>query len=702
MLKRGASQRWNGLCRSILGGALLVLAASVTADAQVRDLTVRCIEIDSDGTIGGEAPFICSGLTAPEGSLVGKPGDIFIETDGAAGLVIWTKDGGTGDDDSGWVILGSVGAPAALVADTLTLDVANADTRISRLAAGSFRFAEVGGGAENFKIDLSGTNVSLFESQSGASNYVWTAAGQVDFDIRGPVGTNGILNLTRADASIASGAFLGRANFVATEESDGSDATLPGASIWAEAKATFNATTNTTDLHFGTATSEDAGVTPDMTLTSAGFLGVSTTDPSHSIEAVVDGGPSFITATSYDSAVQFLGRATGGTQASPTATPTDRILGGMSGRGFANSVFTSTTSQIAFKSSELFSASAEGTRIVFEVTPLGSTTRSQAMSIDPASQVAIGTGNPNQRLTIDGAMDMLEQAAAGSSTAGYGQLWIKDATPTQLFFTDDDGTDMLLGGASYLKSFSFASRPGASGEFFQAGFYNYADADADLTQASLTVTHGGANTPHGAHVFIVSAGNGTTDGSDLVLTVTGTSITDAGVRDTGGTEVIEATAEVSATNAYFETALRWIGTITLTLSSTAGTAFDYTFNYGLAKYDDFSNRTFIITDFEVIGEANADDAGFNVQLIHHNATGWTYAPTGFVAGNTAILDMNVDYSTEQDLDGGEPFGYKRVGLSTSVDGGGSEGIIVRVTTSVNDAISYMDTHVGVLLQPGGP
>lgn len=291
-----------------------------------------------------------------------------------------------------------------------------------------------------------------------------------------------------------------------------------------------------------------------------------------------------------------------------------------------------------------------------------------------------------------------EVAAANGDVAGDGQLWVRDDTPNLLFFTNDAGTDFLIGGESVFKSYTFAARAGSSGEFFQAGFYDYAVADADLTQASLTVTHGGANAPYGAHAFIVSEGNGTTDGSDLVLTVTGTSITDAGVRMAADSEVIEATAAASPTDTYFETSKKWIGQITYTLSSTGGATFDYTFNYGFAKYEHFGAEAFIVTDFESVGEPNADDAGFNIQLLHHNSTGWTYSAAAFVAGNTPVLDMNVDYSTESDIDGGVPFAYERTGLSISVGAGAAEGVIVRVTTAANGSITFMDTHIGVDLQ----
>ena len=45
---------------------------------------------------------------------------------------------------------------------------------------------------------------------------------------------------------------------------------------------------------------------------------------------------------------------------------------------------------------------------------------------------------------IDGTIKMKEQASADSDTAAYGQLWIKNTSPCQLWFTSDDGTDTQI------------------------------------------------------------------------------------------------------------------------------------------------------------------------------------------------------------------------------------------------------------------
>ena len=64
------------------------------------------------------------------------------------------------------------------------------------------------------------------------------------------------------------------------------------------------------------------------------------------------------------------------------------------------------------------------------------------------SRLGIGVADPKTRLTVEGAVTLKEQAAADADTAAYGQIWVKTATPNQLWFTDDAGTDTQLGAAS--------------------------------------------------------------------------------------------------------------------------------------------------------------------------------------------------------------------------------------------------------------
>ena len=46
--------------------------------------------------------------------------------------------------------------------------------------------------------------------------------------------------------------------------------------------------------------------------------------------------------------------------------------------------------------------------------------------------------------TITGTQKMVEQADADADTAAQGQIWVNTATPNELYFTDDAGTDARL------------------------------------------------------------------------------------------------------------------------------------------------------------------------------------------------------------------------------------------------------------------
>jgi len=65
------------------------------------------------------------------------------------------------------------------------------------------------------------------------------------------------------------------------------------------------------------------------------------------------------------------------------------------------------------------------------------------------NRVGIGVAAPKTKLTVEGAFTLKEQASADADTAAYGQLWVKTASPNELYFTDDGGNDVQIvtGGA---------------------------------------------------------------------------------------------------------------------------------------------------------------------------------------------------------------------------------------------------------------
>jgi hypothetical protein len=250
-----------------------------------------------------------------------------------------------------------------------------------------------------------------------------------------------------------------------------------------------------------------------------------------------------------------------------------------------------------------------------------------------------------------------------------------------------------------VKSYSFSTTGIGTGDYYIAGFYEAADADANLTQASTTQTFGTANAPYAAHPFIVAGGAGTVDTGQVGLRVSGTKIDDSGTRTASFTEVLTDDITTLSTNDYIEAA-KFIGTVTFELYVVSGTPTTYSldFNYGTAKYEDIGNRKFTVVDFENVGLAGANDSSFNIELLKHSTTGWTYAATGFVPGDGSVCDMSSDTAPEDNLANGQPFAYKRANLNTVIDGTASEGIVIKVTVSQNNSVRYMSSHIGFYME----
>ena len=61
-----------------------------------------------------------------------------------------------------------------------------------------------------------------------------------------------------------------------------------------------------------------------------------------------------------------------------------------------------------------------------------------------SAKLGVGTTNPKTEMSLVGSLTIKEQAAAGTDTADWGQIWVKNDTPNKLYFTDDAGTDFDL------------------------------------------------------------------------------------------------------------------------------------------------------------------------------------------------------------------------------------------------------------------
>ena len=248
------------------------------------------------------------------------------------------------------------------------------------------------------------------------------------------------------------------------------------------------------------------------------------------------------------------------------------------------------------------------------------------------------------------------------------------------------------------KSYSFTSQGILAGTYYLGGFYNFSTTDANLTQVSPTQLHGNALAAECAHASAIFGGAGVVDTGIIGLRVNGTSITDAGVLTPGDTETISSDITTLALDEYLETAKKWTGVVEYELFIVGGspTAYSLDFNYGLSKYEDIGNQDFTITSFEAVGTAGANDSNFDIELMHHKFTGWTYAPTGFEPGDGVIVGLKDTLGVNSAISNGNPFSFKRTGLSQFVDGNGPEGIVVRVTAGQNNSVQSMNVHVAAV------
>lgn len=243
---------------------------------------------------------------------------------------------------------------------------------------------------------------------------------------------------------------------------------------------------------------------------------------------------------------------------------------------------------------------------------------------------------------------------------------------------------------------------GAAADLFSFGFYEWNAGDANLDEGTLTQVFGTANASYAAHAFAVFAGAGSVNAGQVGLRVNGVSITDQGVRTAGDSETLTDDITSVAANQYLETDKKFLGTVTYELFTVDGSpaTFSLDFNYGFAKYDDWGNNNFKLTDIECVGFAGANDSNFNISLIHHRSTGWTYSAAAFtpITAARTIASLVGDHVTDDELALNTHFAWKRDNLSTDIDGANGEGFLIFLDTSSNNSIEYLNMHVGAMPQ----
>ena len=102
-----------------------------------------------------------------------------------------------------------------------------------------------------------------------------------------------VLTLQTGETDMAANDVLGQINFQAPDEGTGTDAILVAASIKAVAEGDFSSSSNATSLRFHTGSSEDASSAgAQMSITSAGKVGINDTTPDAMLDVYSDSGTS--------------------------------------------------------------------------------------------------------------------------------------------------------------------------------------------------------------------------------------------------------------------------------------------------------------------------------------------------------------------------------------------------------------------------
>lgn len=297
-------------------------------------------------------------------------------------------------------------------------------------------------------VNDTGHDVKFFGATAGA--YLEWDESADELELRGGAATPGKLLLSTAETTVVDGNKLGQIDFQAPLDSAGTDAILVGASIYAEADATFSSSVNATELVFATGASETAA--EKMRITSDGRVGIGTTSPGFQLDLQNGGGDGIRVAaystTAGDAARLYLNHSNNGTGGTQTAVDAEDILGQIIFQGSNGSAFVS-GARIQAVADETFSGTAQGSYLSFFTVDNTTTTEDERMRIDHNGNVGIRNTAPEADLHIGSyqsgtgqtvTLRLSEGNGAGAST-GFDMKYV--GSSDNLIFTSKDGSGSL-------------------------------------------------------------------------------------------------------------------------------------------------------------------------------------------------------------------------------------------------------------------
>ena len=257
---------------------------------------------------------------------------------------------------------------------------------------------------------------AVFLAHNAVTKFETTSAGiTVTGDILAKTSDGAKLTLQTSEATVVDGDVLGRIDFQAPDESGGTDAILVGASIWAEADATFAYDQNTTELVFATGASEAA--TEKVRITSDGKVGINTATPSYKFQ-VED-----TTASDNKTIAYFAGTAAAGSSTDDGGqficvnrhAPISQANGVTGGIALGTSTVAS-GAHVRIQANYKYNS---GRDMQFLTSADNSTSPVERMVIKGGGDIGIGTASPNRKLEVSSGGSDVPQIRAAYDTSNY-------------------------------------------------------------------------------------------------------------------------------------------------------------------------------------------------------------------------------------------------------------------------------------------